>query len=99
MKKRISILAFIPLLVCSCKNTWTQEDKDAFYQACMDDAATWSGSTESSRIYCECVMNKVVAKYPHVSDALEHIESLAKDPEMKQCMPAGSKKTEHMPPQ
>jgi hypothetical protein len=99
MKRIIATVTLVPVLFCSCSNTWTQEDKDSFYQACMDDAATWSGSAESSRVYCDCVLNKIVEKYPHVSDALEHIEQLAKDPQMQECMPPDSKKTEHLPAQ
>lgn len=84
MKKLLAIL-IIPAAFTSCKSTWTQSDKDALYQACMEDATQWAGDRDHARTYCDCVTIKVMEKYPHVSDALEHIETLSTDPEIRAC--------------
>lgn len=82
---RTALLIILLLAISSCKNTWTQEDKDAFYQVCTEDANKWTISPEQSKTYCDCVFGHVERKYPHVADALEHMDSLAKDPDLLRC--------------
>ena len=79
------ILAVGSLMLASCEGAWIQEDRDAFYEACMDDANTWTGDPAKSKQYCECVMIKVMERYPNVNDALDHIEELSRDPAIQQC--------------
>ncbi len=86
MKKLI--LPFIILstaILYSCNNGWHQENKDAFYEACMDDANTWINDPDKARTYCECVIIKVMEKYPNVDDALADIDALARDPDIQAC--------------
>lgn len=96
IKAVITVVIFTAVVLVSCHNTWTEDDKNSFHQACMDDAATWSPSNEASRMYCDCVLGKIVKRYPNVNDALEHIEQLTNDPEMKECK-QGMGAKEHMP--
>jgi hypothetical protein len=84
MKKILPLLAII-LLLSSCANTWNENDKDAFFQACMDDATTWAGDPAKAKTYCECVTIKVMEKYPNVNDAVEQIEVISKDPDIQAC--------------
>ena len=80
------MLLIIPvILLVSCKNTWNQDDKDSFYQACTDEAIKWAGSPEKAKTYCDCVLGKMMTKYPHEDDALEHIDELAKDTALINC--------------
>ena len=83
--KKIAPFLLLAVISSSCKNTWTQSDKESFYEACMEDANKWSGGQDKSKTYCDCVIIKVMEKYPHVGDALDHIETLAVDPEIKGC--------------
>lgn len=83
--KRIVICSVALLSFSACKNTWSQEDKEAFYQSCMDDANTWAGSKENAKTYCDCVMDKLMKKFPHESDALDHIDSVINDPDIQSC--------------
>jgi hypothetical protein len=85
MKKALPLLFIAALFTTSCKETWTQEDKNSFYTACMEDAQPNYG--DKAKPYCDCVIGKIMAKYPHVSDALEHINELAADPEVRSCKP------------
>lgn len=75
-------LAFVAV---SCRNTWSQEDKDAFYQACTDDAKTWAGSAGNVKTYCDCVFAKMEKKFPNENDALDHIDELTKDTSLLNC--------------
>lgn len=84
MKKIIAVLALFCLLP-SCDLMWTQDDKDAFFEACMADANTWVNDPDKAKLYCECVVIKVMEKYPNVNDALENIELIARDPEIQTC--------------
>jgi hypothetical protein len=84
MKKLLVILSCFVFL-SSCQDGWIQEDKDAFYEACMDDANSWAGDPAKSKLYCECVLIKVMAKYPNVNDALDNIELLSRDPDIQTC--------------
>jgi len=84
MKKLLPLLSIV-LLFASCRTTWNQDEKDAFYEACMDDANTWSGDPAKSKQYCECVMIKVMDRYPDVNDALDNVEMISRDPEIQTC--------------
>ncbi|MDR3681341.1 MAG: hypothetical protein P4L41_15350 [Flavipsychrobacter sp.] len=78
------ILLISLLCIASCK-TWDGDDKEMFYQSCMDDAKGWAGSEANAKTYCDCVMEKVMKKFPNESDALEHIDSVINDPEIRNC--------------
>ncbi len=85
------VLLFGLLLFASCKQ-WDSDDKQVFYQSCMDDAKGWAGSEADAKTYCDCVLEKVVKKYPSESDALEHVDSIIKDPGIQGCKVAIGKK-------
>lgn len=84
MKNKLCAIVGAAMLA-SCNSGWHQENKDAFYEACMDDARTWVADPAKQKLYCDCVMIHVMDKYPDVNDALEHIEELAKDPDIQVC--------------
>jgi len=84
MKKLLPLLLLVMLTV-SCRETWTEGTKNSFYDACTEEANHWSGTPERAKTYCDCVLGKMMAKYPHEIDALEHIDSLAKDPDLIGC--------------
>ena len=78
-------LLLLPLIaLCSCKGSWDEDDKKVFYQSCLDEAKGWV-KPEKAKPYCDCVLDKVLAKYPNESDALEHIDSVINDPAVAQC--------------
>ncbi len=83
--KKILLLASLCLAFTSCKNTWSDDDKKAFYNACMEDAKSAGSAPEKIKPYCDCVFGKIVARYPNENDALEHMDSLAKDPGLMTC--------------
>jgi hypothetical protein len=83
MKKIAAILLIV--LLGSCKNTWDSDDKDAWRQACMENATKWAGSDDKAKTYCDCVLQKMMEKYPHENDALEHIDELTKDSSVQSC--------------
>ena len=85
MTKLIYSLLLLLLLLPSCKDTWEEEDKVLFKKACMQDAVKWAGSDEKATTYCNCVLEKILVKYPHENDALDHMDSLAKDPTIQSC--------------
>ena len=51
----------------------------------MEDANTWAGSQDKAKTYCDCVMQKVMEKFPHEADALDHIDSVINDPDIRSC--------------
>jgi hypothetical protein len=84
MKKYLLIAVCLCCFI-SCKNTWDDDDKHTFYQSCMD-AAKGDGHPENkAKPYCDCLMNKMMEKYPNESDALDHIDSVITDTSMQQC--------------
>lgn len=87
MKYTILIL-FLACIFSSCKNTWSDEDKQAFYNVCIEDAKGWAGSDDRARVYCDCVFTEIARKYPNENDALEHINELIKDSSMHACKTA-----------
>lgn len=79
----LAALLFLPLL--SCKNTWDDDDKNMFYQSCIDAAKGDGNSEAKAKPYCDCLMEKMMEKYPNESDALDHMDSVITDPAMQQC--------------
>ncbi len=84
MKKLLYSLAFITFC-SSCANTWDEETKDMFLQSCLEDATRWTETANEAQVYCDCVMTKMIEKYPTVKKALEKVDSIMVDPELKAC--------------
>jgi hypothetical protein len=79
----------LPVILCcfflSCKNTWDDDDKQTFYQSCIDAAKSDGNSEAKAKPYCDCLMEKMMKRYPNESDALEHMDTVITDPEMQKC--------------
>lgn len=71
--------------VFSCKNVWNEEDKEAFYYACTEQAITWAGTQEMAKTYCDCLFTRMNQKYSSESEILEHLADLATDTGMINC--------------
>jgi hypothetical protein len=84
MKKTLLML-LVSTFSFSCKNTWNEEDKDAFYQACTEEAIKWTGTEEIATTYCDCVFTKMNQRYPSEGEVLEHIAELAQDTGLINC--------------
>ena len=86
MRKLLLVFLLLTIITApSCRETWTNATKNKFHEGCMDEATAWTGSSEMAKTYCDCVLEKMMAKYPHESDALEHLDSLAKDQDLINC--------------
>lgn len=83
--KLFFFVALVAVLCSSCGDQWTQSDKESFYQACVDDTKTWVADPDKVEMYCDCVMIKVLRKYPNVNDAVDNIEIISRDPEIQEC--------------
>ncbi len=83
--KRILVILAVSLSLYSCQGRWTQSDKDSFYNACVDDTKKWVDDPGKVKTYCDCVMIKVLEKYPDVNDAIDNVETISRDPEIQQC--------------
>ncbi|MCD6012370.1 MAG: hypothetical protein K0Q79_2232 [Flavipsychrobacter sp.] len=83
MKKALLCLLFISTI--SCKNVWNEDDKEAFYYACTEQAITWAGTQEVAKTYCDCLFTRMNQKYSSESEVLEHLADLATDTGMINC--------------
>jgi hypothetical protein len=79
-----SALVFL-LLFCvfSCKRKWTQDDKAQFLGGCLRTATTNLGE-QGAKTYCNCLLGKMMEKYPNANDIRyvkydSSIVSVAKD--------------------
>ena len=84
MKKVLSLFA-AAILLTSCHDYWPQEDKDAYYKTCTDDAERWAGSEANVKAYCDCVLETVTTKYKTVDELMEHALEISSDPDVKKC--------------
>lgn len=89
--KKVLFLILVAAVATSCKHTWPQEDIDSLRTACMEDAKTWAAGPDQAKTYCDCVVEKVMKKYPHVTDAMENMDKIALDPEVRACREAAAK--------
>lgn len=89
MRGLICLLSAALLLVfSSCKNTWSQEDKDNYHQSCMESLGAPSDDQGKAKAYCDCMLEKITKKYPNVNDMMEHMEDVVNDPELQKCKEA-----------
>lgn len=82
--KKIVLFVTVLFLFSACKNTWDSEDKQLFYQSCVEEAG-WLDSPEKKKTYCDCVMDKMMTKFPNEAEAIEHLDSVIKDPDIGSC--------------
>jgi hypothetical protein len=82
---KIIFPVFFIVVFASCRENWSRQTKDSFYTACTEEAVKWAGSEQKAKEYCDCVFAKMYKKYPHEEDALQHIDSLAVDPDLIGC--------------
>ena len=83
--KNILPLLVIAFLLSSCKDYWPEEDKQAYYKTCYDDALIWAGSETNATIYCDCVVEKITTKYKTVDELMEHMHEIGSDPDIQKC--------------
>lgn len=78
------LLLLVVATISSC-NTWSEETRQTWQQACADNAINWAASKDEAQTYCNCVMEKMMTKYPDVNDALDHVSDLATDTAFYAC--------------
>ena len=78
-------IILVGITLGSCKDYWDSGDKELLRTACMGEAHKWAGTDQKAKDYCDCVVEKIVAKYPHENDALDHLDSLIKDTSVQAC--------------
>lgn len=82
--KRYAMSAAVILLLSSCSG-WPSEEKEMFHQSCLEDASERGMTDEQAKTMCDCRLEKMMAKYPKVEDALENIQTIMNDPEIQAC--------------
>lgn len=74
MRFVLPIILLVALLsISSCKNTWSQEDKDNYMNTCLE-GVNGQPSPEKAKAYCSCMLDKLVKRYPNVNDMMEHMQ-------------------------
>jgi hypothetical protein len=89
MKSELSFLTAVFLVIllffaCAKKekksdNEWYEEDKKTFMKDCTKPNPEFKLTSEQKKKYCECMMGKIMAKYPNYSDANKHGDEIMKD--------------------
>ena len=59
----LSLLVFF-----SCKRKWSEKDKSDFFSGCMSKTIS-NKDVKDPKLYCNCLLQKIVAKYPNANDA------------------------------
>ena len=69
MRTFILLLLLLPLAY-SCKRKWTDKNKSEFVSGCMSTAVRDKNIGDSlARPYCNCLLEKIMEKYPDANDA------------------------------
>jgi hypothetical protein len=55
-----------------------------FKQSCLEEA-TWTTNSQQANKYCDCVLERMMDKYPQFSDAMEHIQEITTDSSIQAC--------------
>ncbi len=81
----------MPLAICclmftaSCKEGWTSENKRQYKEGCMESAMSSFQDSAKAKSFCDCTMEKIEAKYPTISEYMEHATETVNDPEFIKC--------------
>ncbi len=86
MKKYLLILFILPMIT-ACENTWDSDARDMFVQGCINAAKKRDMPEEQAKTMCDCRLEKAMKKHPNFADAMENIQDIVQDPEMKDCEP------------
>ena len=62
------VFIFCLIILFSCKTKWTEKDKSDFFAGCMNNAVT-NKDIPNPKTYCNCLLQKIVGKYPNANDA------------------------------
>ena len=54
-----------------------------FHQACMSEAKHMP-EAEAKKM-CDCRLEKIMEKHPNFAEAMDHIQDIINDPELKEC--------------
>lgn len=84
MKKLLFLFCF-SLFLYSCSESWDSESQQLFKQGCLEDAKERGMPENEAITMCNCRLEVAMKKYPHLADALENIDSLINDPQLKDC--------------
>lgn len=91
MRKWLFALIVVSSCISSCTDFWSGSTKREFHEACSTEAIKWAGTQERADSYCDCVLKKMMQRYPNENDAFAHLGDLAQDTALINC------KTEMMP--
>jgi ABC-type Zn uptake system ZnuABC Zn-binding protein ZnuA len=87
----ITSIVIIFLIIFSCAqkqklspNEWYEEDKKEFMKDCTEPSNHPGITKDQVKIYCECMMEKIMKKYPKYSDTYNKEKSEFKDM-IKEC--------------
>lgn len=83
--KHVVLALFVSMIFVSCKDLWPAEDKAAFKNVCLEGAQKWATNDTMANAYCDCVLEKMIKKYPFETEALDHLDELAKDTALLKC--------------
>ena len=75
----------VVLLFSSCTDFWSGSTKRRFHEACTEEAIKWAGTEGKADAYCNCVLQKMMAKYPNEEDAFTHMGELSRDTDLVKC--------------
>jgi hypothetical protein len=66
---KISIILVTVSIFISCKTKWSDKDRSEFISGCMQGGAVTDMGKEKAKNYCQCMLEKIIVKYPDRRDA------------------------------
>jgi len=82
---RYSILILLCIFMGGCTDFWSDSNKRSFKETCSAEALRFEGSEEKADEYCDCVLRKMMKKYPNELDAFDHMGDLTHDTSLLNC--------------
>ncbi|MCF8451144.1 MAG: hypothetical protein K9G49_14820 [Taibaiella sp.] len=75
----------VVLCTSSCTDFWSGSTKRVFYESCTDVSKEWTKNEKQAKNYCDCVLRKMMERYPNEEDAMLHLGELATDTGLINC--------------
>lgn len=86
MKTAAALLSL--LLFASCKEGWTDENKEGYKKSCLLSTAEWSATPAQAESYCNCSLEQVMKHYATIEEVLENKDSVQLHTELDACRQA-----------
>jgi hypothetical protein len=89
---RLYIFCIPAALLTACAEGWTEQYRNQYLQSCLEGAHPWARDRRQVAAYCNCALEKTMARYPTIHEAVLNEDSTAMQQDIDACRREALKK-------